>query len=243
MMLKPKLKLFIVLSLFLLPHLSEQIYSQEVNIVPYLKAIENGNIGEAKEALVDLKAKSPNDPSVMFLDGVLKENGQEAILIYQNIVDNYPASKYADAALYRIFSYYYALGLYDTAREKLKQLKTSYPTSPYIQVADQNLLQLEKINVQESKPKVEEPKQKTEENYKYTIQAGAFTNLDNASKLMDEFQNAGIYTNMADKVVGGTTFHVVYAGKFEKIEDAESFLKVVNSQYNVNGTIVPIPPK
>jgi tetratricopeptide (TPR) repeat protein len=242
-MLKLKLNLIPFLLLLFLLCSSTSLFPQEVNIVPYLKAIENGNIGEAKEALVDLKAKYPNDPSFMFLDGVLKENGQEAILIYQNIVDNYPGSKYADAALYRIFSYYYALGLYDTAKEKLKQLKTSYPDSPYIQVADQNLSLLGKTEVQETKPKVEETKQKTEENYKYTIQAGAFTNLENAKNLMDEFQTAGIYTNFSDKVVGGTTFHVVYAGKFEKMEDAESFLKVVNSKYSVNGTIVPIPAK
>jgi tetratricopeptide (TPR) repeat protein len=179
----------------------------------------------------------------MFLDGVLKENGQEAIVIYQNIVDNYPESKYADASLYRIFSYYYALGLYDTAREKLKQLKSDYPDSPYIQVADQNLSLLEKTDVEVTKPKTEELKSVAEDNYKFTIQAGAFTNLDNAKKLMGEFDEAGIYTQLGEKVVGGTTFHVVYAGKFEKYEDAESFLTVVNSKYQVNGSIISIPPK
>jgi tetratricopeptide (TPR) repeat protein len=242
-MLKLKLKLnsFLILIFFL--HLTGQIFSQEVNIVPYLKDIENGNIGGAKEALSDLKTKYPNDPSVMFLDGVLKENGQEAIVIYQNIVDNYSGSKYADASLYRIFSYYYALGLYDTAREKLKQLKSDYPDSPYIQVADQNLSLLEKTDVEVNKPKTEEPKSVAEDNYKFTIQAGAFTNLDNAKKLMGEFDEAGIYTQLGEKVVGGTTFHVVYAGKFEKYDDAESFLQVVNSKYQVNGSIISIPPK
>jgi tetratricopeptide (TPR) repeat protein len=242
-MLNLKLKFILFLILLFVLHSTGQIYSQEVNIVPYLKDIENGNIGVAKEALSDLKTKYPNDPSVMFLDGVLKENGQEAIVIYQNIVDNYPKSKYADASLYRIFSYYYALGLYDTAREKLKQLKSDYPDSPYIQVADQNLSLLEKPDVEVTKPKTEEPKSVAEDNYKFTIQAGAFTNLDNAKKLMGEFDEAGIYTQSGEKVVGGTTFHVVYAGKFEKYEDAESFLQVINTQYNVNGTIVSIPPK
>jgi len=241
-MLTLKLKLFSFLILLIVFCSPIIIFSQEVDIVPYLKAIENGNIVEAKAALNDLKSKNPNDPSVMFLDGVLKENGQEAIVIYQNIVDNYPKSKYADASLYRIFSYYYALGLYDTAREKLKQLKSSYPASPYIQVADQNISVLEKTNDQETKPKTVEQKP-VDENYKFTIQAGAFTNLENANNLVDDFKGTGIYTQLVDKVVGGTTFHVVYAGKFEKYEDAESFLRVVNSQYNVNGSIVSIPPK
>jgi len=242
-MLKLKLNFFSILILLSLITFSGKLYSQEVDIIPYLKAIENGNIGQAKEALFDLKEKNPADPSVMFLDAVLKENGQEAVVIYQDIVDNYPRSKYADAALYRIFSYYYALGLYETAQEKLKQLKTSYPTSPYIQVADQNLSALEKSEVKEQKNVVEETKPKVEEDYKFTIQAGAFTNLDNANKLIGEFESAGIYSNLGQKIVGGTTFHVVYAGKFEKYEDAENFLQVVNSRYKVNGSIVSIPPK
>lgn len=234
-------KIFLLLSLLFL--ISGQTFPQEVNIVPYLKAIENGNVSEAEEALADLKAKYPNDPSVMFLDGVLKENGQEALVIYQKIVDVYPTSKYADASLYRIFSYYYALGLYDTAREKLVKLKSSYPNSPYIQVADQNLSLLENYDEQEVTPKKVEKTIPKTESYNYTIQAGAFTNLDNAKKLMDDFANAGIYTYMSDKVVGGTNFHVVYAGKFEKIEDAESFLQVLSSQYKVNGSIVSFSQK
>ena len=240
-MLKSKFFSFLIFQIFI--HFSGEIYSQEVNIVPYLKDIENGNVVQAKEALSDLKLKYPEDPSVMFLDGVLKENGQEAIVIYQNIVDNYPKSKYADASLYRIFSYYYALGLYDTAREKLKQLKSGYSDSPYIQVADQNLSLLEKTDEIESNPETQEPKISSGENYNWTIQAGAFTNLENANNLMSEFEESGIYTEMADKVVGGTTFHVVYAGKFVKLEDAESFLKVANSKYQVNGSIVSIPSK
>jgi len=243
-MLKLKIKLFSIPFAVLLFLSSEQLYPQEVNIVPYLKAIENGNIAEAKEALTDLKIKYPNDPSVMFLDGVLKENGQEALVIYQKIVDVYPNSKYADASLYRIFSYYYALGLYDTAREKLVQLKSAYPNSPYIQVADQNLSLLNSSENEVAKPKnveSESTKDKTtEDNSKYTIQAGAFTNIDNAKKLMSDFENAGIYTYLSNKVVGGTNFHVVYAGRFEKLEDAESFLQVLSTQYKVNGSIVSI---
>ena len=240
-MLKLKIQFFSFLIFQILIHFSGEIYSQEVNIVPYLKDIENGNVVQAKEALSDLKLKNPEDPSVMFLDGVLKENGQEAIVIYQNVVENYPKSKYADASLYRIFSYYYALGLYDTAREKLKQLKSNYPDSPYIQVADQNLSLLGKTDVKKTESKIEESKTVSEENFKWTIQAGAFTNLENASNLVSEFEENGIYSEMANKVVGGTTFHVVYAGKFVKLEDAESFLNVVNSKYKVNGTVVSIP--
>jgi tetratricopeptide (TPR) repeat protein len=237
-----KLNSYFALFFFISIITAVDVFPQEVDIIPYLKAIENGNLGEAKEELVDLKEKYPNDPSVMFLDGVLKENGQEAVVIYQKIVDNYSNSKYADAALYRIFSYYYALGLYDTSREKLKQLKADYPESPYITIADQNLSSLEKSDVTEKKP-VEEKKSDIEEDFQFTIQAGAFTNTENANNLVDEFKNAGIFCQVGDKTVGGATFHVVYAGKFVKYEDAESFLQFVNSRFNLNGRVVQIPEK
>ena len=242
-MLKLKLSYFsslLIVNLFLI---TVEVYPQETDIVPYLKAIENGNLGQARDALVDLKEKKPNDPSIMFLDAVLKENGQEAVVIYQDIVDNYPKSKYADAALYRIFSYYYALGLYDTSKEKLKQLKEAYPESPYINIANQNLSALENSEVGEKETRKDINESTPLETYNFTIQAGAFTNLDNANKLFNEFENAGIYCQLGEKTVAGTTFHVVFAGKFQKYEDAENFLQVVNSRFKLNGSIVPIPTK
>ena len=241
-MLKHKIHFYFP-SLLIFLQLNGTIFPQEVDIVPYLKMIESGNVIQAKEDLAELKEKNPDDPSVMFLDGILTENGQEAIVIYQNIVDNYPKSKYADAALYRIFSYYYALGLYDTAKEKLKQLTENYPDSPYIKVADQNLESREQSEVDKKEEKIPESETTSDENYKFTVQAGAFTNLENAKNLNQQFVNSGIFSRLVDKSVGGTVFHVVYAGKFEKYEDAENFLAVINSKFNVNGSIVPIPSK
>ena len=45
---------------------------------------------EVKNELTDLKEQYPESPSVMFLNGVLTENGQEAVVIYGEIVDVYP---------------------------------------------------------------------------------------------------------------------------------------------------------
>ena len=94
--------------LVLLFILNGSTYSQDVDIIPYLKQIESGNIDAVRSELTDLKEDYPESPSVKFLEGVLTENGQLAVVIYQDIVDNYSTSRYADAALYRIFSYYYA---------------------------------------------------------------------------------------------------------------------------------------
>lgn len=219
------------------------LFPQDVDIVPLLQKIERGNTEEVKDELADLKDDYPESPSVMFLEGVLTENGQQAVLIYQNVVDSYPDSRYADAALYRIFSYYYALGLYETARKKLNQLTSNYPESPYISIARENRFpdDGDLSNQDEADSQVDTQEvSKIEQEYRFTIQAGAFTNSSNAQSLMQNFERSGIYSEVRDKTIGGTTFHVVYVGKFVSLDDAESFLQVVNSRFNITGRVTPI---
>jgi len=232
----------VFLTLILLFILTGLTYSQDVDIIPYLKQIESGNIDDARSELLDLKEEYPESPSVKFLEGVLTENGQLAVVIYQDIVDNYPTSKYADASLYRIFSYYYALGLYETAQKKLDQLILDYPGSPYIKIAQQNKFPSEDISVNEEEDSTEANGEETvaEQEFKFTIQAGAFSNLDNAESLKAEFLNSGIFSDTKVKLVGGTTFHIVYVGKFLTENDAESFLQVINKRYKLSGRIIPI---
>jgi len=227
--------------------LSININAQEVNIVPYLQQIENGKVDEVRNELIGLKEKYSDDPSVMFLEGVLTENGQKAVVIYQNVVDVYPESKYADAALYRIYSYYYALGLYESANEKLNKLITEYPKSPYIKIAKQNQLPVNPEITEEDDNLVQSDitQQKNEDvkgvDYKFTIQAGAFSNKENAESLQLKFQKSGIFSEIKDKLVAGTTFHVVYVGKFVTINDAESFLITINDKFELSGRLIQIP--
>jgi tetratricopeptide (TPR) repeat protein len=219
------------------------ITAQDLNIVPYLQQIENGKADEVRNELIGLKEKYSGDPSVMFLEGVLTENGQKAVVIYQKVVDEYPDSKYADAALYRIYTYYYALGLYESATEKLNKLIADYPKSPYIKIAKQNQLPVNPEITQEDETEI--PQRKIEyvngADYKFTIQAGAFSKIENAESLKLKFEKSGIFSEIKDKLVGGTTFHIVYVGKFVTEYDAESFLKTINDTFELSGRVIQIP--
>ena len=226
---------FLTLTFFLLILPVSHLYSQDVDIVSYLKQIESGEKSEVEEKLPGLKKDYPNSPSVMFLEGVLTQNGQEAVTIYTKIVTYYPYSKYADAALYRIYSYYYALGLYDTAKNHLNRLKKDYPQSPYIKIAERNIPSENEFSSREQKPD-----EKKQLDYKYTIQAGAFGKLANAQSLKKDFQDSGFFSEIKEKVVGGTTFQVVYVGKFVNEEEAKNFLQVINSEFKLDGRVVNI---
>ena len=226
-----KMLFLLYLALFTLPS-----YSQEKNIVSYLKLIESGAKDSVLKVLPDLKKSYPNDPSIIYLDGILTENGQDAVPLFNRIINDYSKSKYADASVYRLYSYYYSLGLYNTAQTFLEKLKKVYPNSPYIKIAEREI-------PPENEPEASQENITSNENpkdYIFTIQAGAFTNESNAESLMKSFVDAGYYSYIGNKSVGGSDFSVVYVGRFKTREEADSFLQVVNKQFDIKGHIVSI---
>ena len=216
---KPKVLIFLLLLLTI------KITAQGIDISDYLKKIESGNIEEVKERLTELKTKYPNDPSVLFLEGVLTENGKTSVSLFSNVINNYPKSSYADAAAFRIYSYYYALEMSPEAASWLSRLKKDYPSSPYIKIAEKN------IPLLSTTLKIK---------YSFTIQAGAFSNKENANALKKQFINAGYSTEIKEKTVAGTIFQVVYIGKFTTEEEAKNFLKQINSEYSLDGRVINI---
>jgi tetratricopeptide (TPR) repeat protein len=242
-----KIKSIIIYSFLLVIASSSLSFSQgEYDIVTYLKKIEQGKADEVRKELPLLKKEHPNDPSVMFLDGVLTENAQDAISIYNEILSKYPGSKYADAALYRIYSYYYALGLYDTANSYLQRLKAEYPGSPYLKYTTQisssdendttngNDTSLVSKNISDTRNDAN----KIPGQFGYAIQAGAFSNEGNAKSLQLEFVKAGYYSIVKQKNVAGTIFNVVYVGQYKSEAEAQNNLQVINEKFNVDGRVV-----
>lgn len=222
-----KLFLFILFS-------SLQILAQETNITEPLKLVESGNIQKAESLLKEFKLKSPNDPSVIFLDAVLTKNGEEALQKYSIVYEKYPKSNYADASLYRIFSYHYSLGYYKKAETYLTKLKSEYPNSPYIKTADRNIP--DEISTDEV---LLSPKTDTK-NYKFTIQAGAFINIDNAKKLSDQIIASGYPVEITQKEIGGTILNVVNVGKFVNEDETKSVLNFLSEQFKIKGRMVQL---
>jgi len=98
----------------------------------YVEKLDKGQTEEVRQVLPDLITKYQNNPGVTYLHARLTANAIEAVKLFQSIVDNFPKSEWADDALYRIYQYYYSMGLYKTADLKLQQLKRDYPTSEYV---------------------------------------------------------------------------------------------------------------
>jgi len=235
-------QIFVILFLF-----SKILSGQEIDIVDYLQRIEAGEIEQVKNELPKLISENPNDPSIKFLDAVVTNDGNEALKKYEDVYNNFPQSNYADASLYRIFSYYYSLGVYNKAETYLNELKTKYSSSPYIKAADRKIPDKEETeeSVAESfnalskiaKSTVQNPVQ---QNFNFTVQAGAFLNFENADKLKNDLIKAGYPSEVNPKTVGGTILNVVTVGKLITEKEADPILNLLKQNFKLNGRVIPI---
>jgi len=85
--------------------------------------IRMGKFEEAKESLLNLEHTDKG--TILFLQGILEVNGDNAEKYYSNILDTYPESKYYENALYRLAMLKYAAGLYNTATDYFEKILTS----------------------------------------------------------------------------------------------------------------------
>ena len=77
----------------------------------------------------------PNNPSVMFLKGLLEQDGDKAMAIFSKLYSTHPTSDYGDDAVMKVAEYYYAAGLYIQASDWLKKMPIYYSRSEHIERA------------------------------------------------------------------------------------------------------------
>jgi cell division septation protein DedD len=94
--------------------------------------LDRGETEAVRRELPEYVAKYQNHPGLLFVQARVATDGIEAAKFYQSVIDNYPASEWADDALYNLYQYYYAMGLYKTAELKMQQLRKEYPQSQFL---------------------------------------------------------------------------------------------------------------
>jgi hypothetical protein len=225
---------------FILLFITSKVISQEIDITPVLQEIEKGNIANAETMLAEFKLNSPDNPSVIFLDAVLTRDGEEAAKRFTILLEKYPDSKFLDAALFRVFSYYYALGYYKKAETYLNRLKKDFPESPYVAAADRKIPDVEDAPAKpEEKIRAAEQPEKAEiKSYNFTIQAGAFLVPDNAKSLAEKLKQENLYTEISVREIGGSSLNIVTVGKFDTEAEAQKVLKRLEKEFNIKGRIV-----
>jgi len=199
-----------------------------------LEMIEKGQTEQVKAELPTLLANYQNNPGVMYLQGVLTTDGTEAAKIFQSIVDNFPKSEWADDALYKLYQYYYSIGLYKTADQKMAQLKQDYPYSAY--AVDQTSAPKEETP---EKPDVVKSKSTVQKfATSFTVQVGAFSTLQRAEELKSFFEGKGYSSNIFTMVTNGKKLHKVWVGEFQNQDDARRFSAEIKKKFSLESIVV-----
>jgi len=200
-----------------------------------LEMVERGQGEAVKSELPALMTNFQNHPGVLYLQAVLTTDGSEAAKLYQNIVDNFPKNEWADDALYKLYQYYYSIGLYKTGDQKLQQLKQEFPFSTYA-VAEKTA---EAPKTPQDPPADVKPTGSVEKYpTSFTVQVGAFSTLQNAEELKTKFEKENYSSNIFTIVNDGRKLHKVWVGEFQTYEDAKRFTGEIRRQFGLESIVV-----
>ena len=101
-------------------------------ILELISRLDRGETEAVRQQLPELVAKYQNHPGILYVQARVATDGIEAAKLYQSILDNYPSSEWADDALFKLYQYYYAMGLYKTAELRMERLRKEYPGSAHL---------------------------------------------------------------------------------------------------------------
>jgi tetratricopeptide (TPR) repeat protein len=197
-----------------------------------LEMIKNGQTEELRAELPSLLTKYQNHPGVLYLQGVLTSDGPEAVKIFQSVVDNFPKSEWADDALYKIYQYYYSIGLYKTAAQKYQRLKQAYPGSPYLVHGEPRGTNREAEAVERL------GSAGSSDGGTYAVQVGAFSTAENASKQKRFFHSVGYAVEILNKVKRGKSYYLVWIGNFKSHDEARKFRNEMRGKYKIEPIVV-----
>ncbi len=220
------------------------------DINSYIARINNGQGEEVRNEIPSLLAKYPNNPGVLYLQALVTSDGGEAVRIYQSIVDNFPKSEWADDALYKVYQFYYALGLYRTAELKMNQLRKEYPSSKHLQTAAAEPETKGMAEEHQPVPVAARPVQDTVAQpvpvheattpppLRFALQVGAFTTQVNAEKQKQFFEQAGYPVEVLNKVKDNRALWLVWVGTYQTYDEAKAGGTEIKKKYNVASIVI-----
>jgi len=221
-----------------------QLGEQEVR--QRLDLIHSGKIEQVRTEVSSLLKQLSNDPGVKYLEAYVTENGDQAVKKYQSFVDTYPQNEWADDALYKIYQYYYAVGLYKTADAKLTQLNEQYPNSIFAKRTVKEPIKSETPSTVKSEPAPQPTVvEKKESIVPSTITGGFIVQVAVYSQEVKAQEQADNITSVVgkkaivfSKVSGGKTVYAVAFEGFVDEQSAKAFGGELKAKFNLDWFMV-----
>ncbi|MDH7514798.1 MAG: SPOR domain-containing protein [Bacteroidota bacterium] len=193
-------------------------YAQTTGIQELRDAADAGDVVRLKRKLAEAGDRMRNDPGYFYMKGRSEEDGDSAVQYYRLVLDRFPASEWADDALYRLYQYSCAVGAYRTADAYMARLKTDYPSSPYLAVPRSTAL--------------------AERVPSFSVQVGAFKEAEEAQILAERLRKDGYTVEVREKKVGDRLFQAVWVGRFATRQEARNFAARLAARHRLEGIVV-----
>ena len=245
-----------VIKIIVALHISTLAFAQmsEQDVRTKLDIIFAGNADQVRSELPALEKQYPNDAGTAYLRAVLTTDGAVAMKQYQEIVDTYPHSDWADDALYKVYQYFYSIGLYKTADAKMALLKERYPSSIYVVdtttklpapviptiVKKETTVQAPHNNIQPTKDVQQEtspiPRSETG---KFAVQIGVYSVEEKAKHQAEKISaTVGRQATVNLKQSGEKTFFAITFEGFATEQDARNFMSEIKMKYALDSYFV-----
>ncbi|MFZ4619235.1 MAG: SPOR domain-containing protein [Bacteroidota bacterium] len=218
--------------------LAAQLNEQDVRL--RLDLIHSGKIEQVRTEVASLLKQLPNDPGVKFLEAYTTENGDQAAKKYQSFVETYPSSEWADDALYKVYQYYFAVGLYKTADAKLNQLNEQYPNSVFAKKnAKEPVQAVTQSTVKAVETPVVEPKKEaavtSNVSGPFIVQLGVYSQEAKAMEQANTVTSVvGKQAVVFSKQSNGRTVYAVAFEGFADEQSAKAFGGELKSKFNLD---------
>lgn len=211
----------------------------DAEVTKYLTMIQEGQLDQVKAEIPALLTKYPNNPGVLYLQAQTTSEGAEAVRIYQSIVDNFPSSSWAPEALFRVYQFYYALGLYRTAEMKMAQLKKNYPASKRVTAGGEVDTGRLAEETPQAPPAARPAAADTHAtaSARFTLQVGAYTTQANAEKQKLFFEGLGYTVEMISRVKENKSLFLVLVGTYASAEEAKVTGAEIRAKYHVDSIV------
>lgn len=207
---------------------------EEPDIRALLSLVNRGDEQLLQSKLPQLLEQYPNNPGLLYVKGVITPDGDEAVGYFQSVVNESPASEWADDALHKIFEYYYAIGAYNVAARQAAELRKNYPSSPWIKSLP--------ATIPAAAPPPSKESSSVTPPLTYSTQAGAFSTVAAAQVRMREVRKLGYSCEMHAKMSGSGAvarkLYAVWVGEFSSFDNAAAFAKKMKQRHNMDAIVV-----
>lgn len=200
----------------------------------YLEALIERDANKAVEKYIQLFTKFPKSKYAgEALFRTAQYNFSRGLYVssrkyFLNLVEKFPGSQYADDSMYFAAACLYASRNYASSQSELKNFLTQYPNSPFKDLAKEDLKEIKsKTNGRtfDIRPQINKSKGK------FTLQMGAFTQINNALNLRNYFSKLGLPVEIREKTRERKKVYLVWLGSFETKDTAYNFGETLKREH------------